>query len=131
MRDALEPLWAHDRREQLAVVNARTLVVASSTKSALVLLEYDVLELAVENPTEPERPYAAGLRYEFVHVVVPEILHLLVHGVPPAFSVGSGHRLVHISGISRESCIPPGKPAEEGVLLRLEQSWHHHPLHCA
>ena len=106
-------------------------MVASSTKSALVLLEYAILELAVENPTEPECPYAAGSWYKFIYIVVPEILHLLVHGVPPAFSVGSGHHLMHISGISRKSCILPGKPAEEGVLLRLEQAWHHHPLHCA
>ena len=82
-------------------------MVASSNKLALVLLEYAILELAVENPTELEHPYAAGSWYKFVYVVVPEILHLLVHGVPPAFSVGSGHRLAHISRAVSRRANPP------------------------
>jgi hypothetical protein len=60
--------------------------------------------------------HAARARHQSADIMRLEVLHFPVHGVPPAFSIGSSHCLAHaVDPGSWDSCMPRGRRAENAM----------------
>ena len=78
-------------------------MVASCDQLGLVLLEYAILELVVENPSESEGVHPGHVWHQLIYIVSLQVCHFLAHGDYPFVSIRCHHCLAHISGI-RQLC---------------------------
>ena len=80
--------WRLEAQNNFILVDTGLLMVSTSDKSSLVLLEDAVLEFPVEYPANSESAYAGHVWYWLIDGVGHEILHILVHFSRPSIISG-------------------------------------------